>query len=107
MMKNALMFALLILCGCSAPTKKSHVTSPYHNQILGWWYLNNQLPINVKKDSIEYFPEHYERYAYSLEGDTITIFCDDTTYTATISFIKDTLVMTDKKGSYKYHRAKH
>ncbi|QIL76320.1 hypothetical protein [Hymenobacter sp. HDW8] len=77
----------------------------FNSKILGSWTdsANNNAVFEIRKDSI-YYIDQFAAYKYRLRGDSIVIFYPDLKFSGSISFHKDTLIITSIDGSAKFQK---
>jgi hypothetical protein len=81
--------------------------SSLKDKIKGIWTDGNSknATFDIRDNSIRYV-EHFATYKYELSGNTIKIKYPDFVYTSTLSFQKDTLIMTSNGESVKFWKFK-
>jgi len=86
----------------NGPAKQPIASSP-----LGIWTdgSNENATFEIRKDSI-YYIEQFATYQYSILDNNIKIQSPGGTFTGTVSYIEDTMVIASEDGTTKYWKFK-
>lgn len=90
-----------------APKKVKEENNPLRKKILGIWTSKGAINADFKIDEKTfYYVDDFANYKYSLNGNAITINYQDYVYNGKVSFINDTLILSNKESEVKYWKFK-
>ncbi len=90
-----------------SPEKSTEENNPLRKKILGIWTSKGAINADFKIDEKTfYYVDDFANYKYSLTGNTITINYPDYVYKGKVSFINDTLILSNKESEVKYWKFK-
>lgn len=90
-----------------SPEKSSEEGNPLRKKILGIWTSKGAINADFKIDEKTfYYVDDFANYKYSLTGNRITINYPDYVYKGKVSFINDTLILSNKESEVKYWKFK-